>query len=71
MPPDMAEDTRHAGAAFAFAGAEDGGGGSGQTGNAEAVIGDDALWPDLQRRPTRSRVIHNDNWADALGKALA
>jgi len=39
----MAEDTRRAGAAFAFAGAEDGGGGSGPTGNAEAVIGDDAL----------------------------
>lgn len=39
----MAEDTRRAGAAYAFAGAEDGGGGSGPTGNAEAVIGDDAL----------------------------
>jgi hypothetical protein len=39
----MAEDTRRAGVAFAFAGAEDGGGCSGPTGNAEAVIGDDAL----------------------------
>jgi hypothetical protein len=39
----MAEDTRRAGAAFAFAGAEDGGGRFGPTGNAEAVIGDDVL----------------------------
>ena len=39
----MAEDTRRAGVAFAFAGAGDSGGGSGPTGNAEAVIGDDAL----------------------------
>jgi len=36
----MAEDTRRAGAAFAFAGAE---GKTGPTGSAEAVIGDDAL----------------------------
>lgn len=39
----MAEDTRRARTMFAFAAAEDGGGGSGPTGNAEAVIGDDAL----------------------------
>lgn len=39
----MAEDTRRAGAAYAFAGAEGDGGRSGPAGSAEAVIGDDAL----------------------------